>query len=155
MSAHTKLEPRYTDRVIEGLKLGMSVNFACDLAGVSSRAYHNWMALADRFDDGERNLPKSAAAASAFALRARQARAEGLEGYLRTVREGGRGWQAAAWACERQYPGYAIPRAPVPGKEVEVTVASAISVALDRAEALMAERDASTPALTIADALAG
>ncbi|MCW2984426.1 MAG: hypothetical protein JWR63_1996 [Conexibacter sp.] len=93
MSRPTKLTQETEARLVGGVRAGLTLALACEVAGISSRTYQRWMA--SRRPE-HRQLRAAVAGARA-----------GCEADLvaRTTLAAHRGsWRAAAWLLERQAP---------------------------------------------------
>ncbi len=90
------VRPELTEAIVTLLSEGLSIKTACNLCGVSERAYHEWTA---RGQAGEEPY----AAFFDAATRARVAWKARLISRIEASAAGG-DWRPAAWLLERQFP---------------------------------------------------
>jgi hypothetical protein len=134
MAAKGKLTPATTAKVVQALRLGATVELACEYAGIHRDTHYDWLARAAADDTGE---SPHAAYARAIEEAGSTAAVEALARIQKAAKEGT--WQAAAWLLERRY-GYrsqADHRIEVAPMSPE-TAADRIALVLERARARIA-----------------
>ncbi len=98
--------PQKVEDLINNLRLGLYVNQACELTGISLSSYYGWKAKAEEIEERDDDNPIPADQLFLDFLDAvKKARATAEAYHLRNVRDAGEtSWQASAWWLERSAP---------------------------------------------------
>lgn len=91
--------PTVAPKIIDAIKMGCSINKACEYAGIDTSTYYRWKAQFDAKEEGLIRL----AQLREFFLGVRQAIGERSVRWLATIEQAATkgDWKAAAWKLER------------------------------------------------------
>jgi transposase len=95
MPAPTKLTPELQEKILRQLRFGSYVETAAECAGITRKAFYEWM------KKGERGLKPYAAFCTAVNHALADAEVRDLATILKASQKD---WTAAAWRLERRYP---------------------------------------------------
>ena len=101
--------PQKVEDLINNLRLGLYVNQACELTGISLSSYYAWKQRAEEIEESLENSDDEPTTADHLFLdfldAVKKARATAEAFHLRNVRDAGEtSWQASAWWLERSAP---------------------------------------------------
>lgn len=94
--------PGLQDQVLVGLRLGLHDNRVCEMVGLSTKTFYEWLSRGE----GRSATRASNALFVDFAEAVKKARAESQAHHLMNIRRAADAgtWQASAWYLERRYP---------------------------------------------------
>lgn len=100
------LTDEVADRIVDAIRRGTPLRFACEAAGVSYDTALRWLRIGHgATGDGWTPTPATRRRYEGFASAVERAQAEAVDAAVSHVERAGQGdWRAAAWLLERRWP---------------------------------------------------
>lgn len=117
MARPSKLTSELINNMADKIREGLPINYTCDLFGVLSRSYFQWMKLGEEDINNEQETLYAL-----FFHTIKKAQAEYVDNAGRDIRSGRPGWQGASWWLERTRQDFMPKQEITAGDDGKVTV---------------------------------
>ena len=117
MARPSKLNEELIEEFGENLKLGLPVRYCCDLLGITTMSFSNWIRQGEEdYGNDEESL------FALFFYTIKKAQADFVKSSLIDINSGRPGWQGAAWVLERTRQDFMPKQEITAGDDGKVTV---------------------------------